>query len=493
MKLDCGYVGTVGSESFEITYSNPFDYFKRFADGNGRVSFLLESRSKNLAYGRQSVVVPSAALSVTGKNEEFCLEALTDTGREILKFFGKEDFEYAEGVRFEDGKISGRVQRGDLKNLNEDERIHSPNTSFAIRTVLNKFKGFSDEHAGLYGAFAYDFARNFESFGDRFAGGGGPDFKLYLPSTVVFFDDIRERTVVKRFSFNGKNDGLEESVFDSSFVSSEVDSYEDMSLDDYAGKVEYLIDEIKNGRLMQCVLSRCQGLSLRKHPLDSYSGLRDLNPSPYSFYLSFGGGEFLYGASPEVHIKVVDGKIEIRPIAGTIKRSENAFEDAKARIQLLNDKKERREHTMLVDLARHEIHRISYPESVRVTDMLTLESYPNLYHLVSGVVGRLRPEYDSLDGLLTTLPAGTLSGAPKVEAMKLIEDLEHSRRDFYGGAVGYFSFNGDCNTGITIRSVHVKDGMSFMRAGAGVVAHSTPAGEAGEIQLKSEKAMEVLR
>ena len=453
----------------------------------------MESRSVNPKYGKQSIVVPNAAVRIMGKNDFFSLEALTEAGEAILSAFKQEDFPYAHDVHISDGRISGRVEKGGNGNLEEHERIRQPNTSYVIRTILQKFSELKDEHAGLYGAFAYDFARHFENFGNRFSQGGEPDFLLFLPTTVVCFDDIREKAAIKQFYFDGKNDGLDGKATSSNFRPFPLQTYEDMPIQEYADKVAFIVQEIRKGRLMQCVLSRNQGMSLQKHPLDSYAGLRDINPSPYSFFFSFGGNKYLYGASPELHIKVANRNIEIRPIAGTMRRGKTPMQDFQARVELMTSQKELREHTMLVDLARHEIYRLADAKSVRVTDLFTVEEYPNLLHLVSGVQGRLRPGVDSLDALLTTIPAGTLSGAPKVEAMQMIEELENSRRDFYGGAVGYLSFDGGCNTGITIRSVFSKGGMSFMRAGAGIVAHSIPEEEAKEIGLKSEKAMQVLR
>ena len=202
--------------------------------------------------------------------------------------------------------------------------------------------------------------------------------------------------------------------------------------------------------------------------------------------------EFLYGSSPEIHAVVEDGVMKIRPLAGTRRRSKNPLEDAKIRISLQTDPKELSEHIMLVDLARNEAYRLCIPESVRVADVFTVEQYPNLYHLASGVEGKLRTGFDSIDVLLTTIPAGTLSGAPKLEAMKAIEDLEPSRRGFYGGAVGYLTFDGECNTGITIRSVHVDDNISTVQAGAGIVRDSVPETEFGETHLKMEKLLQVL-
>ena len=483
----------IQAENTPIPYQNPFKYFAAHSNNGNSVSLLMESRSPHLVYGRQSIVVPNAALRITGKNDTFGLDALTETGEAILHAFDRDDFPYATDLRVTEREIRGRVPSQSDPNVEEHARIRQPNASYAIRTVLQKFPQLKDDQAGLYGAFAYDFARNFENFGNRFSEGGEPDFLLFLPSTVVYFDDIREQSTLKQFFFDGKNDGLDNRVLASSFEPLPFRKFEDMSLREYQDKVAFIVNEIRKGRLMQGVLSRNQGMALQKHPLDSYAALREVNPSPYSFYFSFGNENYLYGASPELHIKVTNGEVEIRPIAGTIRRGQTPMHDYQARIALMTDTKELREHTMLVDLARHEIYRLADASTVRVTDLFTVEEYPNLFHLVSGVRGQLQPDMDALDALLTTIPAGTLSGAPKVEAMRLIEKLENSRRDFYGGAMGYLSFNGNANTGITIRSVFVKDGMSFMRAGAGIVAHSVPEKEAHEIQLKSEKAMKVLQ
>ncbi len=489
-------------DAIPIEYQDPFDFYSQ--NCNSGVNLLMESRTINLAYGKQSIVAPHPAVKITGKNEDFRIEALNDTGCAILSAFDRDDFPYAHDLQVQDGMIRGRVEKVSNPNVPEHERIKQQNTSYVIRTVLQKFRGVGDDLAGLYGAFAYDFARYFEDIGDRFRQGGSPDFVLFLPTTIVHFDDRRGKATMRELYFDGKHDDITGHAT-SEFAPQPYRTYEDMTLGEYASKVTGIVEQIRGGRALQCVLSRKSGISLQRPPMDSYGHLREINPSPYSFFFVLGDGdgkgEYLYGASPELHIGVNDGEVEIRPIAGTRKRSTNpdetvrAVEDERLMKDLQNDPKECREHTMLVDLARHEMYRLCYPESVRVPDgnYRIVEQYPNLFHLASGVKGRLRQHFDAIDTLLTTLPAGTLSGAPKREAMKMIEENEASRRDWYGGAVGYLTFNGDCNTGITIRSVHVHDGMSYVRAGAGIVADSKPENETKEIQLKSEKALEVLR
>ena len=267
---------------------------------------------------------------------------------------------------------------------------------------------------------------------------------------------------------------------------------ESMSDSDFKASVSEIRSGIIGGRFMQCVLSKSISLPVMEAPFKSYSRLRDINPSPYCFFFNFGGGEFLYGSSPEIHAVVENGKMVVRPLAGTQPRTGNPLNDAKLRREFLKDKKERSEHLMLVDLSRSEVYRLCEPRSVSVTDTLTIEEYPNLYHLASGVEGTLKPEFDSIDVLLTTLPAGTLSGSPKKEAMRAIEELEPDRRGYYGGAIGYLGFDGDCNTGITIRSVHVVDGRSTVQAGAGIVLDSNPENELDEINLKLSKPLKNL-
>ncbi|MDO8741267.1 MAG: anthranilate synthase component I family protein [Candidatus Woesearchaeota archaeon] len=474
-----------------LKYEDPFEVYKRVVNTGRHPSLLMESRSGNPAYARNNLVAATQALKLSGKNEHFKIEALSEVGRAMLRYFSKEDFPYAANVKITENSIEGIVERTFDPNLTEFERIRQPNISYAIRTVLSKFKDIQYGFAGLYGAFTYDFARNFENFGDRFSKGGSDDFKLFLPSNILHFDGKKESAEHFQLEIDGKKDRLfSAAIMD--FKPLPFVEYEDMSFNEYGDLVKIIVDEIKNGRLMQCVISRSYGVSLQRHPLESYAELRIINPSPYCYFFDFADDEYLYGASPELHIKVDGAKIEIRPIAGTIKRGANALEDFHARQKLITDPKELAEHSMLVDLARNDIYRLALHNTVAVTDFGTIETYPNLYHLVSGVTGQLRPGVDSIDALLTTLPAGTLSGAPKKEAMKMIEELEHSRRNYYGGAVGYLCFNGNCNTGITIRSIHVITGSSYVRTGGGIVLLSNPQNEIDEIKKKSEKGIAVL-
>ncbi len=479
----------------KITYQDPFDLYLRLTSGGNNISLLMESRIISLNYGKQSIIVPDPAVMIRGKGNLFTIKALNKGGKRILASFDRKDFDYTGDYSQKPSLIEGRVKKERIRDATPEQRMRQKNLSSVIRTVLGKFSSGSP-YAGLYGALSYDFARNFYSIKEMH-GNEDDDFVLFIPSRVVVLDDIKHEAEIIEFCIGDNNiqstpvTGFSlKQPFKQAAEPSSV-AY-DMSESEFESRVSDIIREIKAGRAIQCVFSRKEEVPLKKHPAESYSKLRERTPSPYSFYYNLGGGEILYGASPEMHITVSGRTIEIRPIAGTVKRSDNPLEDARARISLQTDEKELREHTMLVDLARHELYTLSEPTSLKINDLFSVEEYPNLYHLVSGIQAQLRDGVSAVDALLVTLPAGTLCGAPKMEAMRMIDEYEASSRGFYGGAVGLLSFNGDCNTGITIRSVHVKGQRSIVRAGAGIISLSDPSSELQETKLKMEKTLEVL-
>jgi anthranilate synthase component 1 len=244
---------------------------------------------------------------------------------------------------------------------------------------------------------------------------------------------------------------------------------------------------ITAGDIIQIVGSQRFSASIKASPLDLYRAVRTVNPSPYMFLLEL-EGMALVGASPELHVRCVDRQVEIRPIAGTRRRGKTAAEDAALAEELIADPKERAEHVMLVDLARNDIGRVCDYGSVRVKDLMVVERYSHVMHIVSQVNGQLEARHTAFDLMRTTFPAGTLSGAPKIRAMQLISQLEGTTRGPYGGCVGYFAFNGNSDHCITIRTALVKDGVAYVQAGGGWVNDSVPAAEFEETVNKS-KAM----
>ncbi len=247
---------------------------------------------------------------------------------------------------------------------------------------------------------------------------------------------------------------------------------------------------IEAGDIFQVVFSQRFETDYEGDALQIYRALRYINPSPYLFCFKFADEFALVGSSPEVHVRAIDGNITIRPIAGTRKRGATEEEDLANEKDLLADPKEKAEHLMLVDLARNDVGRVSEFGSVKVTAFMTVERYSHVMHIVSNVVGKLKPEANGYDVLRATFPAGTVSGSPKVRAMQIINEQEKSKRKAYAGAVGYFGFDGNHDSCITLRSVLLKDGKAFIQAGGGNVADSTPE---GEYQETVNKAMAVVR
>ncbi|HEY1502974.1 MAG TPA: anthranilate synthase component I, partial [Stellaceae bacterium] len=262
-----------------------------------------------------------------------------------------------------------------------------------------------------------------------------------------------------------------------------------MSREQCLALVETAKEYIRAGEIFQVVPSVRFTVPFTLPPFALYRALRRLNPSPFLFYLNYGNFAVV-GSSPEIMVRLRDGKVEIRPLAGTRRRGKTAEEDKQLEEELLADPKERAEHLMLLDLARNDVGRVAKIGSVRVGEQFVIERYSHVMHICSHVEGKIDPKYEAVDALLAGFPAGTLSGAPKVRAMEIIDELEPERRNLYGGAIGYFSGDGSMDTCIVLRTAVVKDGKMIVQAGCGVVADSNPAAEYQEIQ---DKARALLR
>ncbi len=265
------------------------------------------------------------------------------------------------------------------------------------------------------------------------------------------------------------------------------------SMDDYLSKVEKCREYIVAGDIFQVVFSQRFETEITVGSLDIYRCLRTVNPSPYMFHLDMGDFQ-LVGASPELLVRVEEGVVQVRPIAGTRRRGSTEEEDSALAEELLTDAKECAEHIMLVDLGRNDVGRVSEFDTVRVTEQMVIERYSHVMHIVSNVRGKLREDVDALDALFACYPAGTVSGAPKIRAMEIIDELENTRRGVYAGAVGYIDFSGDMDTCIAIRTMVIKDGKAYVQAGGGIVFDSVPDREYDETVNKARalfRAVEV--
>ena len=359
---------------------------------------------------------------------------------------------------------------------------------------------------GLVGYFGYDAIRYVEP---RLARNPNPDplntpdILLLVSDEVVVFDNLRGKLYVvvhadpalaeayaqtqarldeivrhmqQAASLYGRNARTRDVHTEADFVSG-------FTRAAYEAAVERIKEYIRAGDVMQVVLSQRLSIPFAAAPLDLYRALRSLNPSPYLFYFNLGGFHVV-GSSPEILVHVENGMVTVRPIAGTRKRGADEVEDVALEQELLADPKERAEHLMLIDLGRNDIGRVAEVGSVAVTERMVVERYSHVMHIVSNVTGHLREGTGAIAALRATFPAGTLSGAPKIRAMEIIDELEPVKRGIYGGAVGYLGWNGNMDTAIAIRTAVIKDGQLHIQAGAGIVADSVPAAEWEETMNK---------
>ncbi len=351
---------------------------------------------------------------------------------------------------------------------------------------------------GLVGYFGYDIVRYIEKRLDEGARRknkpdpiGTPDILLMLSNDVVVFDTLRGSLFVvthvdpakdnayenahsridqlieklkkpTRHPDSGPQREVQESDFKSGFQQPEFEQ-----------AVDSIKDYVLAGDVMQVVISQRMTIPFEAPPINLYRALRCLNPSPYMYFLNMGDFHIV-GSSPEILARLDHGTVTVRPIAGTRRRGKTEEDDQAMEQDLLNDPKEIAEHLMLIDLGRNDVGRIADIGSVELTDKMVVERYSHVMHIVSNVEGQLKPEHSAMDVLRATFPAGTLSGAPKIRAMEIIEELEPVKRGIYGGAVGYLAWNGDMDTAIAIRTAVIKDGNLHIQAGAGVVADSVP-------------------
>lgn len=341
---------------------------------------------------------------------------------------------------------------------------------------------------GAVGAVGYDVIRQYERIPDTNKEVvDTPTVHLMVFNEFVVYDHLHDRIKLivlaekdKAEEANSILDRMEaevkSAVPESRYAISEIRSTKftsNMTKEKYMSMVERAKKYIYDGDIFQVVLSQRLTAETDHEAIDLYRRLRTINPSPYLFYFNYGDYQ-VAGSSPEMLVEVKNNVVRTCPIAGTRKRGKDVFEDARLADSLLNDPKEKAEHIMLVDLARNDMGRVAKIGSVHVKEFMQVHNYSHVMHLVSLVEGEKREDKDSFEVLSTFLPAGTLSGAPKIRAMEIIEELEEEKRGIYGGAVGYFSFNGNMDTCIAIRTMVIKGGKVYMQAGAGIVADSVP-------------------
>lgn len=417
-------------------------------------------------------------------------------------------------LTFKDGvierTIDGESTRRELEP--DEDPLHVIKAELEQYTPV-KVDGLPRLVGGAVGYLSYDVVRHFERLPDTAQDDlDVPEAAFMLPDTLVIFDHTRHTITVLANAHNADdnpdaayNDAIRRIdqivvtlgsplptiPFSEPMPDEELTS--NVAAEVYEANVDKAKQYIRDGDAFQIVLSQRFARRTSASPLMLYRALRALNPSPYMFLLQFNEDLTLVGASPEMMVRYEDGIASMRPIAGTRRRGKNDAEDAELAEDLLADPKERAEHVMLVDLGRNDLGRVCDYGTVRVSEMMIVEKYSHVMHIVSHVEGELREDMDAYELVRATFPAGTLSGAPKVRAMEIIEELEGIRRGPYGGAVGYFSFDGSMDMCITIRAILMKGDTAYVQAGAGIVADSDPASENQECRNKAEAAAAAIR
>lgn len=380
----------------------------------------------------------------------------------------------------------------------EEFRSRAPTVFSIIRAIVDLFYSDSDANIGLYGAFGYDLAFQFDPIKQHIERPSGlRDIVLYLPDEILVVDHHQAIAWHDRYDFsddNSSTDGLSRETEDQLFEFSDIEPpRSDHQPGEYAGIVRRAKEKFKRGDLFEVVPGQTFFEQCTTKPSAISRKLKSINPSPYSFFINLGQNEFLVGASPEMFVRVVGRRIETCPISGTIRRGRDAIEDSEQILKLLNSKKDESELTMCSDVDRNDKSRVCEPGSVRVIGRRQIEMYSRLIHTVDHIEGRLRPEMDAFDGFLSHAWAVTVTGAPKLWAMRYIEENEKSPRAWYGGAIGMIHFNGDMNTGLTLRTVRVKDGIAEVRAGATLLFDSDPDEEERETELKASAMLAAVR
>lgn len=393
-----------------------------------------------------------------------------------------------------------------------------------LKNILNKYHfvnipGLPRFCGGLVGYLGYDIVRFFEnipaSCKDEL---NLPDCVFVLTDTLVIFDHIKHKIKVvacayirPKASVKGIKKTYEEAQerveaivkrlrkplvvnkkFPQTIRTPKLKIKSNLTKEKFKKIVKKAKKYIREGDIIQTVLSQRFETQIKVPPFSIYRALRSINPSPYMYYLKF-KDLILVGSSPEVHVRCEAEYVEIRPIAGTRPRGRDEQEDKKLEEILLNDPKERAEHLMLVDLGRNDIGRVCRVGSVNVQELMIIENYSHVKHIVSDVTGRLKPDKDIYELIRATFPAGTVTGAPKIRAMKVIDELENTKRGPYAGCVGYFSFSGNLDTCITIRTIIIKDNRAYIQAGAGIVADSNPESEYREIINKAKALIKAVQ
>lgn len=444
-----------------------------------------------------AIIDPPVAISARGRAMR--IEALNRRGEVLLPVIGTvlaglDDVTIAEAsnklVRLEVAK-PGRV-------FTEEERSRVPSVFTVLRAITALFKTEEDANLGLYGAFGYDLAFQFDPVDYKLERKPSQrDLVLFLPDEILVVDHYSTKAWTDRYDYSGdgfSTEGLpRDEIVEPFRTADRIPPRGDHEPGEYAKLVRKAMKSFERGDLFEVVPGQMFYERCETQPSEISRKLKSINPSPYSFFINLGEGEYLIGASPEMFVRVNGRRVETCPISGTIKRGDDAISDSEQILKLLNSKKDESELTMCSDVDRNDKSRVCEPGSVRVIGRRQIEMYSRLIHTVDHIEGRLREGMDAFDAFLSHAWAVTVTGAPKLWAMRFIEQNEKSPRAWYGGAIGMVNFNGDMNTGLTLRTIRIKDGIAEVRAGATLLFDSIPEEEEAETELKASAMLSAIR
>lgn len=499
--------------------ADPLAAYEQLCAGSSN-TLLLESAEIDSKDNLKSLILLDAALKLVCNEHQVKITALSDNGKSVLPLFSQHSLDGVECLVDDNGQSLEMHFPIANQDLDEDSRLKAPAVFDALRLLINRISCLRDHPQNIFlgGAFAYDLLASFEQLpAVQNSENSCPDFVFYLAESLLVIDHQQQSTQVVCSVFSGPNVGnsyfaisqRQENIIaqihalDACQGHAAVTNYDDqlhVDKDDnqYQQDVLNLKEHILAGDIFQVVPSRTFSLSCPS-PYAAYKELKRQNPSPYMFFLQ--DEQFcMFGASPESALKYdkASNQVEIYPIAGTRPRGKyadgriNLDLDSRIELNLREDKKEQAEHLMLVDLARNDVAKVSKPGTRYVKDLLKVDRYSHVMHLVSRVVGQLRDDLDALHAYAACMNMGTLVGAPKVSAASLIREVEQKRRGSYGGAVGYLNAHGDMDTCIVIRSAFVANDIAYVQAGAGVVFDSDPKAEADETRGKAQAVISAI-
>ena len=454
-------------------------------------------------YQRWDVGFVRPPLRLVARRRSMDIEALNARGRVLLPALkaALQDCGAVDSLSGDDSRLQLQI-RPPQPLIYEEQRSRQHTVFSVLREIMALFSDPDDKHLGLYGTFGYELAFQFEAIEERLERDiRQRDLVLYIPDELLVVDHQKEEACRCSYDFFvGElstlplpRSGIAQAFVPAGMGAGGGEESCDHEPGEYADTVRSAIEHFRRGDLFEAVPGQVFFAPCRDQPGDIFRRLKKANPAPYGVLMNLGDGEYLVGASPEMYVRVREGRVETCPISGTIARGLDALEDAEQILTLLNSGKDLAELSMCTDVDRNDKARVCEPGSVKVIGRRQIEMYSRLIHTVDHVEGRLKPQMDALDAFLSHTWAVTVTGAPKQAAIQFIEDHEKSPRRWYGGAMGFIGFNGHMNTGLTLRTMRIADGVAEIRAGATLLFDSDPAAEERETRLKASALLSAVR